>query len=279
MNRSYFLIFLLFISCVPRDSVNEDRALARVFDEYLYVHDLVAVVPEGTAIKDSIILVKNYVNNWIQQQLLLDIANKNLKTDDQRFEKQLEDYKNSLLIYEYESKFVKQNLSTTISDVEIEDYFSENIENFRLKTNIVRAIYARFLKTDRVNDKVIGFFHSNRPASLDSLDFYFVNFAESYNLNDEKWMLFDDLLKYIPITTNNKEAFLRNNRKVFVEDDVYKYYVLFTENKLVDELPPLGFEKENIRQIIINRRKVRFIKKLHKDIFDKAMENNDFEIY
>lgn len=280
--KSFFsLIFALiaFAGCIHRKGANNDHPLARVADEYLYQSDILNLVPAGTGVKDSIVMVRNYIDNWIKERLMLNIAEKNLLPEDIRFEKQLEEYKNSLVIYEYESKLLGQNLDTIVSDSEIEDYFNENIENFRLKTNILRAIYARFYKDDKALGKVRRFFHSTMAGANDSIEVYFINRAETYNLNDEKWIPFDELLKFVPVETNNKEAFLRNNKKIELEDDHYHYFLTITGYKLIDELPPLGFEKETIRQIIINQRKLQFIRKMRNEIFNTAMQNNEFEIY
>ncbi|MBN1337984.1 MAG: hypothetical protein JXA03_01600 [Bacteroidales bacterium] len=271
--------FLLITGCIPRKGPVGDHPLARVADKYLYQSDLVNIVPKGTGVKDSMVMVQNYIDSWIREELILDIAKKNLLPEDIRFEKQLEEYKNSLIIYEYESKLVQQNLDTVVSDYEIESYFNDNIENFRLKTNIVRAVYARFLNNEKSLNRVKRFFRSSTPGASDSLEVYFINHAETYNFNDEKWIPFDDLLRFVPVETNNKEAFLRNNKKVELEDDHYHYFLSLTAYKLIDELPPLGFEMENIRQIILNQRKLKYIRNMREEIFSTAMQNNDFEIY
>lgn len=273
------LLLLSLPACEPGSESNSDRVLARVYDQYLYESELENVVSPGTGVKDSILLVKNFINNWIKDQLVLEAAQKNLPREEMDFRQKLEDYRNSLIIYRYESKLVSQNLDTVVKQSDIEDYFERNNENFRLKTNIVRAIYGRFMINDPRNDKLSRFFRSGQPQAMDSLEFYFINFAESYSLSDEKWIPFDELLRIIPIQTNNKEGFLKNNKKVIVEDDLYKYYVIISDYKLVDEIAPLAFERENIRQIIINGRRLQLIRAMHKEVFENALENNDFEIY
>jgi len=49
--------------------------------------------------------------------------------------------------------------------------------------------------------------------------------------------------------------------------------------KIKDNLSPLGFEKENIRNIMINKRKMELIDKMQNDLYKEAEKNNDFEIF
>jgi len=276
-----FLVILTTVlsGCLHQNIAPDDHPLARVQDKYLYRSDLTGLVPPGTNIKDSIVLAKNYIDNWIRERLLLNIAEKNLLAKDLRFQKKLEDYRKSLIIYEYESKLVRQNLDTVVTQKEIEEYFNENIDNFRLKTNIVRAVYARFPIKDDAVQKVRRFFYSSQPSAGDSLEVYFMTRAETFNLNDEKWIPFDELLRIIPVKTTNKEAYLRQTKKTDFGDEVFHYFLALSEYLLINDLPPVTFEKEHICQIILNRRKIQLIRETREEIFSKALQNNEFEIY
>jgi hypothetical protein len=50
------------------------------------------------------------------------------------------------------------------------------------------------------------------------------------------------------------------------------------EVKYKNSVSPLEFEKENIRNILLNQRKLELIQKLEKDIFEEAVSKNQFEI-
>lgn len=253
--------------------------MARVYNEYLYEAELADVVQPGLSVKDSLSIVKNYINNWVNQKLLLYKAEKNLLDEDLKFDQQLQDYRNSLIIFKYESKLISQNLDTVVTDSDIEAYYNENIENFQLKNNIVKTYYARFEIDHPDLRKVRNFFHSNRPEYRDSLEVYIERGANLFFLNDETWILFDDLLRYVPITTYNNEAWLQNHRKIELTDDEFVYFANITDFKIKDGTSPLGFERENIRQIIINKRKLSIINKMRDEVFQSALEKSDFEIY
>lgn len=275
MKFIYLILVFALASCINGPANRNEPVLARVYDDYLYGSELRNIIPEGTAVKDSIALVQNYVNNWIQQKLLLHKAEKNLLEKDKNFDKQLEEYRNSLVIYQFESKLISQDLDTVVSDVEIEAYYNDNIENFQLKDNIVKSYYAKFEADYPSLRKVKNFFRSNAPFARDSLEVYIERDSKLFFLEDESWILFDDLLRFVPIETYNQEAYLGNNRKIElkVEDDIY--LVCFTDFRIKEGVSPLSFEKENIRQIIINKRKLNIKKQLREDV----LQTGDYEIY
>ena len=278
--KKYILpVLIILSSCFGGANKSSENVLARVYDEYLYESELKDIIPLGSKVKDSILIAQNYINNWISQQLILYKAQRNLLDKDMLFEKQLEDYRNSLIIYQYETKLISQSLDTIVTDVDIETYYNDNIGNFQLKDNIVKVYYARFNSEVPELRKIRRFFNSNTPEYRDSVEVYVESLADLYYLDDETWILFDDVLKYVPINTYNQEAYLKNHRRIEITDDDYVYFVHFSDFKIKDGVSPLSFEKENIRQIIINKRKLDIIGKMRDEVFQSALENNEFEIY
>jgi hypothetical protein len=274
----WFLLLIMLHACFDA-SKREGNILARVHNDYLYEWDMTLKVPPGTSPTDSIALVRNYVNNWVMEKLVLRKAERNLKDEDKKFENQLRDYRNSLLIFQYESMLVEQRLDTVIHDEEIEAYYNQNIGNFQLKNNIVKVYYARFEANERHLPKIRRFFYSDLPAFRDSLEVYIEKYSSLYFLNDEVWVLFDDVLRLIPIITYNKEAYLQNHRKIDVVEGDYIYFVCFTDFMIKDGVSPLSFEEEKIRQILINQRKLKIIRDMRNEVFQTAIEKNEFDIF
>ena len=81
---------------------------------------------EGISVNDSIVRAKAFIDNWIRRQLLIHQAENTIDKSELDFSKQIEDYRNSLIIYKYESMIVDQNLDTIVSDEEIEKYIEAN---------------------------------------------------------------------------------------------------------------------------------------------------------
>jgi len=279
-------IVILFLSCLfsacsyfARKSEKKTKdALARVFDEYLFPEDLAGIVPPTASRSDSIIVIKNYIDNWIHQQVVLHKAESNLDERKKDVEKQLEEYRNSLIRYAYEKALIDQRLDTNVSDKEIEDFYNANPGNFELKSNILKVIYLKLNKKSPKLNKVRDWYTSDDKKEREQLKDYCRQYAMNYFLDDDTWLLFDDLLKEIPLKTYDQEQFLHNNRNIEIEDSTTLYFVSIKGFKVKNSLSPLSFEKNNIRAMIINQRKLKLIAEMEQQAFDDAKKHNDFEV-
>ncbi|MES2593312.1 MAG: peptidyl-prolyl cis-trans isomerase [Bacteroidota bacterium] len=275
----YILGILLLVSC-NKSGDNENREIiARANDAFLYKDNIKNIVPQGTSPKDSLELLKKYIENWIHEILVIQKAESNLTDAQKDVEKQLEDYRNSLITYAYEKELVKQKLDTVISGAEIEEYYTANKSNFELKDNIIKVIYVKVNKRAPGINKLVKWYKSDNLKDREQLAEYCHQFAENFYLDDNSWLLFDDLLKEIPIQTYNEELFLQNNRFVEVSDSMYSYFLNIKGFKISNSLSPLSFEKENIKNIILNKRKLQLITKMKEDIYNDAANNKNIEIY
>lgn len=276
---SFLILILIIGSCNKPDFNNSDPVLARVYDSYLYASDLGHLVPAGTNPADSLSLVRNYVDNWIKNQLLLSQADKNLTFDQKDFTRQLNDYRNSLVIYKYETELINQNLDTVVKDQEIEEYYDKNQKNFQLKDNIVQAIYVKIRSDSPKLRKVKFFAKSDRLADHDSLEVYCKHYAEDYQIIDDEWITFSDLLDRLPIEVFNQESYLNNNKFIQLTEDNYTFFVNFLDFRLSESLSPLSLERNNIKSVILNMRKKQLIKQMQQKIYDEAANRKEFEYY
>jgi hypothetical protein len=184
-----------------------------------------------------------------------------------------------LITYAYENELVKQKLDTTVADQEIEKYYTSNASDFQLKDNIIKVIYVKVNKKAPNIAKLKQLYKSESPKDKEQLASYCHQFALNFYLDDNSWLLFDDLLKEIPIQTYNKELFLQNNRYVEVSDSASSYFLNIKGFKTRNSISPLSFEKENIKNIILNKRKLQLISKMKEDVYNDAANNSKIEIY
>ncbi|MBI3502027.1 MAG: peptidyl-prolyl cis-trans isomerase [Bacteroidetes bacterium] len=270
------LVFLLS-SCGNNSSNFKEKPLARVGDSYLFPSDIKEAALSGE--KDSAEKVKKFINEWIHEKLLLQKAENNLTEDKKKFDKMVEDYRKSLITYQYESELVKQKLDTLVSDEEIANYYEKNKSNFELKDNIIKVIYVKVSKKAPKMDKVKEWYKATDAKSKDLLNSYCFQYAANFYLDENNWLLFDDVLKEIPIKMYDKEQFLQNNRIIETQDSAYNYFMNIKGFMTKNSTSPLSFEKENIRNIILNKRKVDLIKKMREDIYNEAVQNKSFDIF
>ena len=274
-------VIAVFSSCnlLPQKAKNKDKAIARVNDKFLYAEDLIDVIPQGTSAADSVEITAAYINNWVRQELLLKQAEDNLDETNRDFTAQIEQYRNSLIIYAYESELVKQKLDTVVPMSEIEAYYKENQNNFQLRENIVLASYVIINKNSPVAAKVKSLLTSNRDADKEKLQILCQENNVDFSINNGTWISFSDLVRKIPIAVDDQEEFLRKNKYVEVKDTTTMYYVAISAYKSKESISPLNFETENIRIILLNKRKAALLQQMEDDLISNAVKKKKYEIF
>jgi hypothetical protein len=281
-NTIYLIIILLsFSSCqyIKKVFTSKEKPIARVFDLYLYPSDVEGIVPKGTSSGDSVLLVQSYVENWIRQSVILKQASDNVEMDKEALEAQLETYRQSLIIYSYEQQLIAQNLDTTVTPLQIKNYYKENSNNFELKQSIIKASYAVIPKNALKIENAKRWFNSSKEKDRNELETYCMQFSPNYNLVDTNWIYLDELTKGIPLNRFSETSILQKNNYINFSDQEFVYLVKIKDFMYKEEVSPLEFEIDNIKNIIINKRKVELINKMENDVYQKARNENDIELY
>jgi len=271
------ILFLTLLGCSYFNKKEEKKFIARVGDKYLYLDDIKQLVDNKVSSEDSLLLINNYIQKWVKENLLLQKAELNLTDQQKDFKKQLEDYKKSLIIYSYEQKLVKQKLDTNISEEEINQYYKDESQNFELKNDIVKVRYLKLSKNAPIK-KIRKIYQSNKLKDLIKLNEYAHQYSERFFLNDSLWILFDELESKMPLKVADTENYLKSINHIEVEDSSAYYLVCIKDYKLKGSLAPLSFESKNIKSIILNKRKLGLIKKVQNELYQDAILNKQIEI-
>jgi len=277
----FILPGLLSCNVIKKDNDPAKKRVARAYDNYLYQSDVDGIVPKGIKPADSLKILNEYLTRWMQQQVIVHQAINNLDPKQIDFSRQMEDYKNSLIIYAYEKELIAEKLDTTIAEQDIENYYNQNKNDFELKNDIVKIIYVKVSQKAPQQDKLKGWIYSTDIKDKEKLAAYCNQNASNYFLDDNVWLMFDDVLKEIPIETYNQDLFLQknNNHIVQIADTNHVYYLGIKGYIIKNSISPLSFEKENIKKILLNKRKMDLVEKMKLNSFEQAQVHNDVELY
>ncbi|MFN5704824.1 MAG: hypothetical protein ACK45U_03110, partial [bacterium] len=248
-------------------------------DVYLYPSDIEGIVPKGNSNEDSLLLVQSYIENWVRQTLLIKQAEENVDIDLETIDQQLENYKSSLLIYAYEQQLIAQKLDTTVTANQIKSYYEANKENFELKKTILKASYIKLPKNSIRIENAIKWFKSNKEKDKRELETYCMQFSPDYILVDTSWLYYDQLSEVIPLDRLSESSVLQNNNYIQISDKDFIYLVKVKTFMYKEDISPLEIEVDNIKNIIINKRKVEMIDKMENEVYKNARDNNDIEIF
>ena len=273
---------LMFTSCRYFGNQPEGDVIAKAYDEYLYRSDLEGVIATGQSAADSMDAARQFIDNWIRQQVILHHAEVNLVENRKDFSKHLETYRNSLIVYEYESELIRQKLDTVVSEEEISAFYDANMTNFQLRKNILRYAYVK-LPLDAAAKpqvkKARKLLMSDEPDDVDALQELASKSLFLFRPDDENWVQFDDMLLELPLDVYDQEGFLQKRDFVEVSDSSFIYLIRITDYKIKESTSPLSLETESIRNIIINRRKTELINRMQQEVFQQALAKKEFEIF
>lgn len=273
-----FLLGCTLVSC-SRKTPEKMVPVAKVFDKYLYLNDIKHIFSGKMAKEDSIAQAQAYINSWVKNQLLLAKAELNLPPEQLDINQQIEAYKSSLLIYKYEDQMIKAKVDTLVKDEETESYYNLNVASFMLDNPVVKALYLKLAKTAPDIDNVRKWYKSENKEDYKKLESYCYNYATKYDYFNDDWVDFGLLQRGLPKHIDNGDEFLRNNKTIEQQDDGFYYFVFIKAVTAKGVTAPFIFVKSKIKDIILNKRKVKFLQDLETKIYNDAQDHNHFVIY
>ena len=268
-------IFLIASSCDAKKR-KDDQIVAKVGDKYLYFSDMEGIFSKGSSKEDSLALARLYIDNWVKTKLLLKRAELNLSTTELNVNKEIENYRSSLLIYKYEERMLQEKLDTMIHEYELMRYYESNIANFSSNEYVVRAVYIKLPRGAPALWNVRRWYA--REDDMQELTDYCQIHAVKYDFFDNSWVRWADIEGELP----QKEAAtrqMRNYNRIEQEDDDYIYFVHIRERRAPGDAAPLVFVRDKVKSIIINQRKLKFISELQREIYNDALAKKQFEIF
>lgn len=279
-------IFVLILLVATLNSCNflfknkkDDKVVAEAVGKKLTMSQLKMSIPPNMKEIDSISFAQNYIEKWVKNQLLLKKAEMNLDKETQdNIEIMIDNYRTSLMLFKYQQKLIQQKLDTIVTEDQIEEYYENNAENFRLDSCVVKAIYVKLPKSLHDRYRVRPWIRSSRENDMIALEDYCYQNARDFYMGED-WQYFGALLRKVPRKISNQDQFLKTNSYIETTDSLYAYYVQILNYRLLNDTTPVKFVTTQIKDIIINHRKVDLINKLENNVYTDAVNLKKFTIH
>ena len=282
MVRVYFILLTLSVSlfaCKKAIQTDEPDALVKVNDRILTRNEVESLIPKGTTSADSLLLAESYIKKWVKDELVLKIAQRNLGSDKETIDKLVDAYRRSLLRYRYQEKLIQEKLSDEIQESDVLTYYDTNKEKFVLDKNLIKGLFLK-VPADAPNlSEVKTWYKSGNVASLEKIEKYSIQNAAIYEYFFDKWVDFDEIRNNIPNQISNPESFLRTNKILEVTDSSYCYLLNIRQVLLKGQVEPFEYAEPRIREILINQRKLDFIKEFEEELYNDALDGGDVIFY
>jgi hypothetical protein len=273
-----FVLLPLVAGCGFFEKETERKPIATAKDHVLHLDELLEAMPTGLSKEDSLLFANNFIQQWATQRLLLDRAELNLSDEQKNVKKQLDEYRRSLIIYLYQTEWVRQHMDTTVTSAEIDAYFESNKGDFELQEDIVRALFVKFGKQTNGINNVGKWMRSSDEELRTVLEDLAMQHALAMHLNENQWIPLNNLVKQFPVESRMSNDNFRSQGFVEFQDSSAHYFVYVKELKQKNTPAPVDYIRSNIANIILNKRKLELVKKLEKDIFNEALNKNQFKL-
>lgn len=263
------LIALLFSSCRQKDPI-----VAEVYNATLYQSQVAAQIPDGYPKADSLALAQLLINEWIKEQVILHEAEKELSVKEKNFEKELTDYKNSLLINAFYNHIAQDSSIFEITDDELQAFLRKYESRYTVNREIIKINYVKTSKNSKIINPVKELlFNDERRQSEKNLIEDLCADSIEYFLEDNTWLYLDDIQNEFPIEIKNKESILSQNRFIETEDNDYHYMIVFLDYKSQRSINETEDEISAARMMLTQQKKQAFINQKIEELYSKALKS------
>ena len=245
MRRFLPLLSVALLLCVSCRR-NADPVVAQVYQYKLYASEVQADVPLGLSQEDSITLVRDFIDNWVKEKLVLHEAERHLSPREKNFDREMTEYRNSLLAQRYLDKiWQKDTANNAITDKEITDFARSLDDRYTVEKEIVRVNYVKM------------------PTRSEKL----------YLLDDDEWLYLDDLQNEVAFQIDvqklgNRGSTLRIEKEVG-ENTVLLVILDYRSQRSVNETKD---ERAAAGMLLMNQRRTRMINQYVQTLYDKALK-------
>jgi hypothetical protein len=273
------LAFLLSCNKGSNSDIEQKQSpIVTVRDKTLYKSELDAIVPRSLSAEDSAAMAQAYIKMWINDQLMYEKAQKNVLNKDE-IDRLVANYKKSLVSNFYQEQLLKEQLSKSVSDRDLQAYYEQNKGQFKLRDNIIKGLYLKIPLSSKELDDFLKWYKQGTDAAIEKIEKNTLQNAVAYEYFYNKWVNMNDITEKMPLSINNGEEFLRTNKNVEARDSSFIYLLNIKEYKLKGSEAPYEYIKNQVTEAYTEQRKSDYLKKVRQDLYDKAVSDKEITIY
>lgn len=280
--NSIWLVFLLFqfcfASCHRTVEHGGKTPVAQVGNYYLYQEDIALLLPYGLSVEDSIEFVRDFTRKWLEEQVLYEKAEHNIRGDE-RIERMVEEYRRTLVLNSYEQLLIAQRMSEELTEAALIDYYEKNRQLFMLEEPVIKGVFIKAPLSSPGIKELKRWYKEGSEASLEQLEKYAFRNAVIYEYFYDYWVPVSELEGKLIVNLAELGENFEKHRDIEVEDDEYCYLLHIEEYVLKGEEKPYELARQEIIDLLSNKQKVDFMDKVKKDLYNQSMSMGRIKFY
>jgi hypothetical protein len=275
---SLSILILLVVSCNKNLNIKDDKTLVKIGSKTLYRSDVEENIPTGLSREDSTIAAEHYIRSWANNILLYDKASKNIDDKD-NIDKLMEDYRRALIINRYQEQLVNEKTTGEIVEQSLLDYYNQNKDKLKLERSLIKGVFIKVSANAPQLNEIRQLYKSTTTVSLEKLKKYSLNNVVDFDYFVDKWMDFNDIMNNFPKGQLTKDDLTVRKKTLEKEDDNFYYFLNITDCLLSGDNSPFEYAKATVREILLNQRKIDFLKKTEDDLYKRAVDKGEIQFY
>ena len=173
------------------------KPLVEVAGKFLYQEDLLTALPLNLSAEDSVLFAENYIRNWVEDVLLFDKAENNVR-DGEKVKALVENYRKSLLMHAYQEELVKQQLQEEITQTEIQEFYDNNKDLFVLENPVMKGMFIKVPLQSAGLADVRRWYKRNTDEAIENLEKYSLRHAVTYDYFYDRWRPLEEIGAMMP---------------------------------------------------------------------------------
>tara|TARA_B110000879_G_C11171486_1_gene513789 strand:+ start:611 stop:1528 length:918 start_codon:yes stop_codon:yes gene_type:complete len=271
---------LSLFGCAQRDEPEKpaEQFVATAFEHALPLQEICDHIPNNAADSDSALMAERYVDQWIREQVVVHEAENRLPEDLQTFEREIEAYRNALLLHHYKERYVQQRMGQEVPEEEALAYYMAHQDLFILMDYAVRATFVHLPDDDDLHlDFIKSAMLAPDTAPSFPLQQWCVEHAAIHSLNRETWWYLEDLIQEVPIELYRAEKQLANRKLITFDADGRNYFIRFHEHALIDGVAPFEVVQDRVSELILHGKKQELLLQLEEELLIQAWEKGSVQ--
>ena len=266
---------LIPASCSRQEADDKNRphpeVLMQVGDSVLTRSQVVAQLPAGISAIDSARLFDAIVEEWLERNMLVDIAVKNLPDMD-RIDRLVEQYRRQLLADEYR-RLMAAEYAGEVSPDSVRAQYNANIDRYVLTSPVIKGIYVKLPSDAPQLSEVRKWMGSATPEAIDELEACGLKGAMEYEYFGDEWVAWDELVRRIPYRFTSSENITVPGKMFETSSDGITYLLHVTDVIPAGERMPYDFAKPLIEQELAETCRDTYDRRLLRDIYARELDS------
>lgn len=252
--------------------------MVQVGNTFLYLEEMQQQLPYGLSGGDSIKFVQEFVQKWVEEQVLYEKAEHNVRGDES-IERMVNDYRRTLVMNNYERRLLQQKVSEELPEEELLQYYENNKQLFILEESVVKGVFIKVpLNSPGLKD-LKKWYKDSSDEALEQMEGYAFRHAVIYEYFYEHWLPISELEGKVVINLAELSDNFDKQRDIEAKDDEFCYLLHIEEYVAKGEVKPYDLARHEIVDLLANYRKVELMNKVKQDLYNESVEKGRIKYY